>query len=401
VPASTSVAIRELVLSALADGRSEVDLGSIDPGPDVRVAREAVSALGCEVSEADGIVSVRPIAGTPANAHVDVGVSAAVVPFAGALAATRDARTTIDGGESLAPDVAPLLRALASLGATVERTDLPAAIRGPLPGGSVDVPGRGSSQLASALLIAGARSGDGIQLRLPGAVVSEPFMEETIRALEQRGVRVDRSGRDGFAVRPQRISARKVVVPGDAGAAAYPGAAAAILGGRVTIENVDPHDRLGAQGDLRAFELLERMGCSVSRSFGGITVRREGRLYGLRESLADLPDAFPALAVVAACAETRSELLGLGRTRRLAADRVSAVAAGLRALGADVAEFADGIAIDPAPLHAGVVDSAGDDRVAMAFAVLGLALPGVEIEGTEAVAATFPGFFSLLADLSK
>ncbi|MFN2617577.1 MAG: 3-phosphoshikimate 1-carboxyvinyltransferase, partial [Thermoleophilaceae bacterium] len=131
---------------------------------------------------------------------------------------------------------------------------------------------------------------------------------------------------------------------------------------------------------------LRRMGCGLSRLFGGVTVIREGPLYGLRADLTDIPDVFPALAAVAACAGTRSELLGVGRAREARDDAVAAMAEGLRALGGNVTEFADGIAIDPAPLHGGVVDSRGDERVAKAFSVLGLAVPGITVDGADAVA---------------
>jgi 3-phosphoshikimate 1-carboxyvinyltransferase len=141
------------------------------------------------------------------------------------------------------------------------------------------------------------------------------------------------------------------------------------------------------------------MGCSVSRLPGGVTVRRTGPLYGLRENLRDISDVFPTLAVVAACAQGRSELLGVGHTRGQESDRIAAVAAGLRALGGRVEEYADGIAIEPAPLHGGVVDAAGDHRIAMAFSVLGLDVPGIAIEGADAVAKTFPAFYEMLGGL--
>jgi 3-phosphoshikimate 1-carboxyvinyltransferase len=141
------------------------------------------------------------------------------------------------------------------------------------------------------------------------------------------------------------------------------------------------------------------MGCGVSTLFGGVTVRREGALAGIRENVRDISDTFPTLAIVAACAEGRSEILGVGHTRRQESDRVAAVANGLRALGARVAEYGDGIAIDPVPLHGGVVDAAGDHRIAMAFSILGLVVPGVAIEGAGSVSKTFPGFYDMVREL--
>lgn len=401
MPASKSLANRELILSALASGRSEIDLGPLDPGDDVRAMHEAVAALGARVDGSPaGVLRITP-AEAPAEASVNAGEAGTVARFATALAAVRMTRTTIDGGERLRRrPLAPLVRALCELGASIEGEALPLTVSRPLRGGRVEIPGHESSQFASALLLVSACAPEGIEVRLSGSVVSAPFVEMTIAALAGRGVNVERLERpNSFRVRPQRVRPRRVAVPGDATAASYAGAAAALLGGSVTIDNVDPTRRPGAQGDIRFFEVLERMGCQVSRLLGGIGVRRTGALYGLRENVRDISDTFPTLAMVAACAQGRSEILGIGHTRAQESDRVAAVAAGLRTLGGSVTEFADGLAIDPVPLHGGVVDAAGDHRIAMAFSILGLVVPGVAVDGWEAVSKTFPGFYDMVKEL--
>jgi 3-phosphoshikimate 1-carboxyvinyltransferase len=402
VPASKSVANRELLLSALADGRSEIDLGEIDPGDDVAAMRDALTALGYQVDgRATGVVRVRGTTPPAGERTVDARDAGTVARFVTALAATLAGPTRIDGsGRMRERPIAPLVRALRTLGAQVDADAFPLTVAGPLRGGAVDVPGHGSSQFASALLLVGARATEGIELRMAGSIVSAPFIDLTIASLERRGVAVERPGLPGvFRIAPQKVSARRVAVPGDATAASYPAAAAAILGGNVAVENVEAHGRSGAQGDTRFFEILERMGCKVSRLLGGVRVSGNGSLYGVRENVRDISDVFPSLAVVAACAQGRSEILGVGHTRGQESDRIAAVAAGLRALGGHVDEYADGIAIDPVPLHGGVVDAAGDHRIAMAFSVLGLAVPGIAIEGAESVAKTFPGFYEMLRGL--
>ena len=398
VPASKSLANRELVLSALAKGRSEVVLGELDPGDDVRAMQDALAALGYAVAARGGTVRVQGGGGPDLQATVDAREAGTVARFVMALAATRSAPTVIDGSERMRErPVAALARSLRALGASVDGDALPLTVTGPLRGGSVEVPGHESSQFASALLLAGAHASQGIELRIPGSVVSAPFIDMTIAALERRGVRVDRSTPRAYRIAPQTVTARRVVVPGDATAASYPAAAAAILGGSVRIENVDLGR--GGQGDARFFHVLREMGCGVSTLLGGVTVRRDGPLYGVRENVRDISDTFPTLAVVAACAQGESEILGIGHTRRQESDRIAAVASGLRALGGDVVEHADGLLIRPVPLRGGVVDAAGDHRIAMAFATLGLMVPGVAIEGAESVAKTFPGFFDMLPGL--
>lgn len=404
VPASKSQANRELVLSALASGRSEIDLGDLDPGDDVRAMRDALAALGCEVvGGTAGALRVSGLWPSPParDASIHAEQAGTVARFVTALGAALPGRTRVDGSERLrVRPMAALTSALRQLGAAVEGDALPVTVSGPLRGGAAEVPGHESSQFASALLLVGARAEGGIDLRISGTVVSAPFVELTLSALARRGVKVVRGTLpNSFHVAPQEVARRNVTIEGDATAATYPAAAAAVLGGKVTVANVDARIQVGGQGDVRYFELLARMGCRVSHHFGGVTVRREGPLYGIRADMRDISDTFPSLAVVAACAEGRSELLGLGHTRRQESDRIAAVAAGLRALGGRVTEYADGLAIDPVPLHGGVVDAAGDHRIAMAFSILGLQVPGVSVEGSESVGKTFPDFYEMVREL--
>lgn len=404
VPASKSVANRELLVSAIASGRSEIDLGPLDPGDDVRLMRAAVAALGATVAGGPtGVVRITGIGPSPPAvvASVDAGEAGTVARFVTALAASLPGQARVDGSQRLrGRPLAALAKALRELGATVDGDALPLTVTGPLRGGHVEVPGHESSQFASALLLVGCRAREGLELRVSGAVVSAPFIELTVRVLEERGVVVERPYLPNtFLIRPQRMRPRRVAIPGDATAATYPAAAAAILGGQVRVTNVDAHRRAGQQGDVRFFELLESMGAQVSRSSAAVTVRRSGPLYGLRANVSDVSDVFPTLAVVAACAEGRSEIMGVGHTRRQESDRVASVAAGLRALGARVTEYGDGLAIEPAPLHGGTVDAAGDHRIAMPFSILGLQVPGVVIDGAETVSKTFPDFYEVVSAL--
>jgi 3-phosphoshikimate 1-carboxyvinyltransferase len=335
-----------------------------------------------------------------AHASVDARDAGTVARFVAALAALSDTETSVDGSERMrGRPMAALAAALRTLGAKVEGDALPLTIHGPLRGGEVSVPGYESSQFASALLLIAPRMTEGLSLRISGELVSAPFLEMTIAALKRRGVRVDRPSVPHFAVAPQKVKARSVTIPGDVTAATYPAAAAAVLGGAVTIENASATREEGGQGDARFFELLAQMGCEVSGRSGSITVRRHGSLTGISANVADCSDVFPTLAVIATQAATPTELTGLAHTRRQESDRLAVVATGLAALGGRVRTFADGLRIEPSPLHDGVVDAHGDHRIAMAFSVLGLLVPGVAIAGSQSVAKTFPSFYDMLARL--
>ena len=403
VPASKSVANRELVLSAVADGRSHLRLGPLDPGDDVRAMRQAVAALGYAVEwDRTGSVTVTGAGARPpfAEPTINAGDGGTVARFAAALAALGTGRSTIDGSERLRErPMAPLLKALRELGAKAEGDALPVQITGPLAGGEVSVAGGQSSQFATALLLVAPRLRDGLHLRITGGLVSAPFVDLTVACLAARGVKVERPAPYEFIVRPQRVKARSFDVPGDATAATYPAAAAAILGGAVTVIDIDARERPGAQGDLRFFSLLEEMGCSVSRGGNAVTVRRVGELHGIVVDVQDCSDTFPTLAVVAAFAQEPSELSGIAHTRRQESDRIAAVAAGLRAVGAGATAYGSALRIEPAPLHSEIVDACGDHRIAMAFSILGLQVPGGAIEGSDVVAKTFPDFYTMLKEL--
>src|SRR5262249_33552774 len=153
-----------------------------------------------------------------------------VARFVTALAASLPRTTTIDGSARMRErPMSSLVRSLRSLGATIDGDGLPLAVRGPLAGGAVEVPGHESSQFASAILLVAAKAAAPIELRLSGTVVSAPFVDLTIASLASRGVKVERGARaNTFHVAPQKVRARSVAVPGDATAATYPAAAAAI-----------------------------------------------------------------------------------------------------------------------------------------------------------------------------
>jgi len=404
VPASKSIANRELVLSALADGRSRLDMGRLDPGDDVRAMRQALASLGYQV-EWDQTFQIT-VQGAETIPHATGPVNAAeagtVARFALALAAVADGETRFDGSERMRErPIAPLVRALQDLGATADNETLPLTIRGPLHGGYAAVPGNQSSQFASALLLIGPRLERGLELEITGSLVSAPFVDMTIAALAKRGVKVEAPTVDRTFVAKQKVKARSFEIPGDATAATYPAAAAAICGGGVTVENVDAHERTGGQGDVRYFSLLEEMGCGVSRGRGTVTVRRVGQLQGIVANVRDCSDVFPTLAVIATQCETATELGGIAHTRLQESDRIRAVADGINVLGGRATAYADSIRIEPAPLHEGVVDAKGDHRVAMAFSILGLQVPGVAIEGAESVSKTFPDFYAMLQELAR
>jgi 3-phosphoshikimate 1-carboxyvinyltransferase len=399
VPASKSIANRELLLSALAAGPSRVQVGPLDPGDDVRRMVEALRVLRYTVRQESGAYLVDGADGeVPAETgHVDAGDAGTVARFGAGLLGLGTGPYVLDGSAQLrARPMAPLAGALRALGARVKGDALPLRIEGRAVGGEIDLPVDISSQFASALLLIGPLLQEGLVLRLIGTPVSAPFVDLTIARMRERGVEAKRSGAE-IAVLPGGYRSRDAIVEGDATAASYFFAAAAITAGSVTVANVTAASE---QGDIRVLEHLRAMGCRVDTN-GAVRVAGPPALAPLDADLADISDTFPTLAVCCAFAAGESRLRGLAHTRVQESDRIRAVASELRRLGAQVEEFADGVRIVPRPLRGALIETHGDHRIAMAFALVGLRVEGVAVSNAGCVGKTFPDYFAVLADLAR
>jgi 3-phosphoshikimate 1-carboxyvinyltransferase len=192
-------------------------------------------------------------------------------------------------------------------------------------------------------------------------------------------------------------------VEGDATAATYFWAAAAVTGGSVEVENVGASSH---QGDAAFAGVLERMGCRLARTARSTRLEApsDGRLRGGAFDLNAMPDAVPTLAVVGLFADSPVEIVNVANLRVKECDRLAALASELHRLGAEVEERADGLVVTPpaegrAGLRGARVATYNDHRMAMSLAVAGLALPGVVIENPSCVGKTYPGFFDDLARL--
>jgi 3-phosphoshikimate 1-carboxyvinyltransferase len=183
------------------------------------------------------------------------------------------------------------------------------------------------------------------------------------------------------------------MIEADASSAHYWLAAAALTGGVVGIEGIGT---TSLQGDARFVEVLEHMGADVVREPSFVRVSGTGRLRGIDIDLNAMSDTAPTVAVLAAFASSAVRVRNVAHIRHQESDRITNVTTELRKLGAQVQEHADGWEIQPSPLHGGAVDTYDDHRLAMAFALIGLKVPGVVIRNPDCVRKTFPQFFDQL-----
>jgi 3-phosphoshikimate 1-carboxyvinyltransferase len=265
----------------------------------------------------------------------------------------------------------------------------------------VVVDASGSSQLVSGLLLAAPRFDEGIEVRHEGPPVpSAPHIAMTVRMLRAAGASVEvlagSSGRpESWRVRPGRLGLGSVTVEPDLSNAGPFLAAALVTGGTLTIADW-PRDSLQAAGPI--LDVLAQMGARSSVGPEGLVVSGSGRVRGITADLRDVNELAPVLTAAATMADSPSVFTGLAHTRTHETDRLAAMAKEVNALGGDITELPDGLAIRPKPLHAGEPFGTYDDhRMVMAAAVLGLAVPGLRVAGAGTVAKTFPDFTDVWA----
>jgi 3-phosphoshikimate 1-carboxyvinyltransferase len=224
-----------------------------------------------------------------------------------------------------------------------------------------------------------------------------PYVALTARVMRDFGLPVEQR-RDGRWEVPRGVyRARGYDVEPDASGASYFFAAAALVGGRVRVPGLG---RGSVQGDMRFLEVLEEMGCDVEVGEDRAEVRGTGELRGVQVEMGDFSDTMMTLAVLAPFAGGPTAISGVAHTRLQETDRVSAVAAELRRLGVKVEERPDGLTIHPGPVRpTAPVETYGDHRMAMAFALVGLVVPGLRIKDPGCVTKTLPGYFELLDSL--
>jgi 3-phosphoshikimate 1-carboxyvinyltransferase len=395
---------RYLVLAALAKGPSQLD--GVLRARDSQLMENALAQLGAKISHpAHDAVRVVPASGRPGpglgSVALDVGLAGTVMRFVPPLAAlARGEFRFIGDREAARRPISPLLFALETLGARLVRSrrgrSLPFTVngQGSLRGGAVRLDSSASSQFLSALLLSAPRFAGGLQVELtPRRLPSRPHVNMSLRALTAFGARARQTGEWTWRVEPGGLTGRDLRVEPDLSNAGPFLAAALIAGGSVRVpgwpqSTEQPGDYL--RGYLNAF------GAAVDWDLGGLRVTAQaGSIRGVDLDLGPAGELTPTLAALAALADSPSRLRGIGHLRGHETDRLAALTAELNRLGGDARELDDGLEIRPRPLHGGLVRTYGDHRMATFGALIGLAVPGVQVEDISATAKTLPGFADL------
>ncbi|MBW2713724.1 MAG: 3-phosphoshikimate 1-carboxyvinyltransferase [Deltaproteobacteria bacterium] len=403
-PGSKSITNRALLIAALAHGESKLR------GPlasdDTLYMGKALRALGAGISE-DG--DVWTVSGTGGNLCqpsevLDVHASGTAARFLTALATLADGPAVIDGIERIRQrPVLDLVETLRELGAEIEiqgENGCPpiGTAGGGWFGGSASIDASKSSQYVSAVLLAAPYAERDVELSLQeGKLVSRPYVEITLDCMRAFGGDVNWTDDTTLCVAAGRhYMGRDYDIEPDASTAAYFFAAAAITGGQVTVEGL-PGDSI--QADARLLGLFEQMGCEVLRRDDSVSLRRIGPLRGIDVDMNDLPDAVLAFAVVAAFAEGPSAVRNVANLRLKECDRLEALENELNRIGVQASTTEDSLFINPGELHGAEIETYDDHRVAMAFALVGLCVPGIAIKDPGCVSKSWPQYFDELDKL--
>ena len=265
-----------------------------------------------------------------------------------------------------------------------------------LEGGSTRLDVSKSSQFLTALLLIAPCAKNDVEIEVVGDR-EMPYIDITLAVMEAFGVQVVSDGYKYFRIEGgQRYQPRIYNVEPDASNASYFFAAAALTGGRVTVQHLHLDSM---QGDVQFVRILEQMGCQVAVSDIGITVTGPRQLKGVDVDMRGISDTALTLAAIAPFADSKVTIRNIEHTRWQETDRIHAMVTELRRLGVPVIEHQDGLEISPSSITPAAIDTYEDHRMAMAFSLIGLKVGGIRINDPDCVSKTFPNYFEVLQRL--
>lgn len=402
VPGSKSYTHRSLVAAALAEGESVIENGLFCD--DTHYTMTALKQLGAVIDHVDNNFSVAGVGGnlSECSTPLQFGNAGTAIRFLTAVTALGKGTYTLSGNTRMSErPIQDLLDGLNQIGThaySINGNGCP-PVRvetNGLKGGRLSLKANVSSQYLSALLLVAPYTDNGLDIRLIGDLVSRPYVIMTIEVMERFGVKVEQRDENRFYVAGRKgyIPARVTIEP-DASNSSYFWAAAAITGTRIKVANIQGTSR---QGDLKLLDLFSQMGCRVEEEADGISVQG-GNLQAITTDMGMMPDVVPTLAVAAAFAEGATTIRNVAHLKVKETDRLAAVRNELTKMGIKVELLPDGLIIHGGKPHEAIIDTYDDHRIAMCFAVAGLAVPGVQIKDPECVEKSFPTFWDTLAQL--
>ncbi|MFY8050711.1 MAG: 3-phosphoshikimate 1-carboxyvinyltransferase [Aquiluna sp.] len=395
LPGSKSLTNRELVLSALAASPSVL----INPlvSRDSELMIQALRNLGVEIRQQTDSVKIFPKE-LMGETKIDCGLAGTVMRFIPPLAALAKGSVEFDGDpQARQRPMGTTIDSLRKLGIEVKSQNqaLPFTVigSGQVAGGKLEIDASKSSQFVSGLLLAAPRFKQGITLSHVGEhVPSLPHIDMTLKCLQERNISAHATSETSWEVKPGEIAGAEVEIEPDLSNAGPFLAAALVTGSEVRVDGW-PTSTTQVGDEFR--NLLSQMGAEVSLSGSTLRVRGTDQILGIKVDMSKAGELVPTIAAIAALASTSSEITGIAHLRGHETDRIKALVTEINRIGGHAEELEDGIAITPAKLSGGVWHTYADHRMATAGAIIGLRVPGIEIEDIRVTSKTMPEFPSL------
>ena len=395
-PANKSYTHRAIFLSALSDGKSIIK--KILRSNDTNATISACRAFGVEINESDDTVTVEnSIGSTVEGSMINAQNSGTTLRIATAIAALSGGNTELTGDESLKKrPMKPILDSLEELGVDTESNDgkPPITIKGKINGSHVSIKGDISSQFISGLLIIAPRLKNGLTVEIDGNVVSKPYIDLTITAMNKFGVNVEVvEPYKKYSILHQIYKPTTFTIPSDFSNLALLLSANVLLGDSLKIKI-----SLGElpQGDEEIIDILEKIGVNVILDSEIITTKSPELLDGGKFDLSNTPDLLPALAILVLKCKTQIEIYNVKHARYKETDRISIICSELKKIGIIVTEKEDGMVLKKGDeLVDGVeLNSHGDHRLFMAFSIVAMLIGNCSVTDPDSAGVSYPDFIS-------
>ena len=403
IPGSKSISHRMLICASLCPGISEIE--NLLESEDIKWTINALTCFGAEIDKINsGQFRITGFGGIPApyEKEIYLGNSGTSMRLLAGLAALGTTEYILTGDKRMCErPMVELLNALKLLGihATSQSSKGTPPVHicgGNRQGGTVTLDCSKSSQYLSSLLMMGVFMAKGLYISLEGLPVSTPYIDLTLDIMKKFKVEAHRIHPCLYRVPGQQsYGPGEFFVEPDLSNAGYFWAIGAISGRMISVKNISKNS---LQGDLKQVRILEQMGCTVKVEENEIGVCGS-ELIGIDVDMSDTPDAVPAIAVVASFAKGRTRITNIKHLREKECDRIDAISSQLIKMGITVKQGEDFLEIMGGRPKGAKIDTFNDHRIAMAFSMPGLIIPGMEIENETCVEKSFPNYWEIFEAL--
>ncbi len=404
-PPSKTHTLRAIILASLAQGKSIIRNPLF--GQDQLNVIESLKKLGVHIDKTADKITIEGTAGKlkPVAGELNVGESGVGMNFLTSAACLSEKPVVLTGtGRLNERPIGEVVEGLRQLGCKIEYIDKDGfppikVFGGGIKGGFAKMKGQKTSQYFSSLAISSPYALTPVLLECVDTMTEQPYFDITLQMMQEFGIEAQNHNYKQVLIpNGKKYSAKDITIEGDYSSASFFFLAAAICKSKVTVAGLNPNTK---QGDKAFLDLMKKMGCNVTSTTDGVCI--EGRqLNAIEQDMSNLPDLVPPLAIAAAFAKGTSRLTNIGHLRLKESDRLAVMASQLHKMGVNAACNQNSLIIEgSSTIHGADIDPHNDHRIAMSFAVAGLATGNQKIQNEMCVAKSFPDFWQRLEIFTK